>query len=101
MRSLALRSEWRPLALGLLLAMSVASASAQTPVLQVPPGAEASPAFDAARATARYLASVPPDKKARSDAYFEGGYWLQLWNVLDTVVGAVGAACVRLVGGDA
>jgi STE24 endopeptidase len=67
------------LAVGLLLATSV---SAQPPVLQVPPGAEASPNFDAARATAAYLASVPPDRKARSDAYFEGGYWLQLWNVL-------------------
>jgi len=34
------------------------------------------------RATNAYLATVPPDKKARSDAYFEGGYWLHLWNVL-------------------
>jgi STE24 endopeptidase len=33
-------------------------------------------------ATDAYLATVPPDKKARSDAYFEGGYWLQVWNFL-------------------
>ncbi len=28
------------------------------------------------------MATVPPDKKARSDAYFEGGYWLILWDFL-------------------
>ena len=33
-------------------------------------------------ATRAYLDSVPPDAKARSDAYFEGGYWLLLWNVV-------------------
>lgn len=33
-------------------------------------------------ATEAYLNSVPPDKRARSDAYFEGGYWLQLWSFL-------------------
>jgi STE24 endopeptidase len=74
------------LTLGLLLVTSIVYASADTPALRIPPGAEASPAFDAARATDAYLASVPPDKKARSDAYFEGGYWLQLWNVLYSVV---------------
>ena len=25
---------------------------------------------------------LPPDVVARADAYFEGGYWLQLWNFL-------------------
>jgi STE24 endopeptidase len=44
--------------------------------------APAGPAFDVKAATDAYLATVPPDKKARSDAYFEGGYWLQLWNFL-------------------
>jgi STE24 endopeptidase len=33
-------------------------------------------------ATMAYLDSVPPDKRARSDAYFEGGYWLKLWGFL-------------------
>jgi hypothetical protein len=23
---------------------------------------------------------VPPEQRARSDAYFEGGYWLILWD---------------------
>jgi STE24 endopeptidase len=40
--------------------------------------------FDPAAATAAYLATVPPDKRARSDAYFEGGYWIQLWSFLIT-----------------
>jgi len=40
------------------------------------------PAFDVKAAVDAYLATVPPDKKTRSDAYFEGGYWLQLWDFL-------------------
>ena len=38
--------------------------------------------FDPVAATSAYLAKVPPDKKAKSDAYFEGGYWLILWDFL-------------------
>ena len=38
--------------------------------------------FDAAAATQAWLASVPPEQRAKSDAYFEGGYWLILWNFL-------------------
>ena len=42
----------------------------------------ATPAFDVAAATEAYLAKMPADKRAKSDAYFEGGYWLQLWGFL-------------------
>ena len=35
-----------------------------------------------AAATQAWLDTIPPDEKARSDAYFEGGYWLILWNFL-------------------
>jgi STE24 endopeptidase len=38
--------------------------------------------FDPAAATQAWLASVPPDERAKSDAYFEGGYWLVLWDYL-------------------
>jgi STE24 endopeptidase len=38
--------------------------------------------FDVETATAAYLARQSPEEKARSDAYFEGGYWLQLWDLL-------------------
>ncbi len=44
------------------------------------------PTFDVKAAVDAYLAKVPPDKKARSDAYFEGGYWLILWDFIYTVV---------------
>src|SRR2546425_11477382 len=57
-----------------LQSSSVAVATAQ--------GTAGGPRFDVAAATAAWLAKVPPDKKARSDAYFEGGYWLLLWDFL-------------------
>ena len=38
--------------------------------------------FDAAAATQAWLDSVPLEKRETSDAYFEGGYWLLLWNYL-------------------
>ena len=38
--------------------------------------------FDAEAATNAYLAQLPAEAKARSDAYFEGGYWLILWDFL-------------------
>src|SRR5438045_8032498 len=38
--------------------------------------------FDPVQATNAWLATVPADKRAKSDAYFEGGYWLLLWNFL-------------------
>ena len=37
-------------------------------------------AFDPQAATEAYLKSVPAADKLKSDAYFEGGYWLILWN---------------------
>jgi STE24 endopeptidase len=33
-------------------------------------------------ATQAYLDRLSPEDNARSDAYFEGGYWLQLWGFL-------------------
>lgn len=35
--------------------------------------------FDPEAATRAYLATVNGAARARSDAYFEGGYWLILW----------------------
>lgn len=40
------------------------------------------PHADAATATRAWLDTVPADKREKSDAYFEGGYWLILWNFL-------------------
>jgi len=44
---------------------------------------------DADAATKAYLDRLPADVVARSNAYFEGGYWLQLWNLLLGLVIAV------------
>ncbi len=38
--------------------------------------------FDPVAATNAYLATLPAEQKARSDAYFEGGYWIGLWGFL-------------------
>src|SRR5262249_660680 len=39
-------------------------------------------ALDPVAATQVWLASVPRNEREKSDAYFEGGYWLILWNFL-------------------
>ena len=39
-------------------------------------------AFTVEAATRAYLDRRTPERKQRSDAYFEGGYWLQLWEFL-------------------
>ena len=41
--------------------------------------------FDIQAAVDAYLAKIPPQQRARSDAYFEGGYWLLLWDFLSTM----------------
>ncbi len=81
----------------IFLAISLTTAAlAETPsanqmpsVIQVPAEAQPSPHFDATSATNAYLAQIPADKTARSDAYFEGGYWLILWDFLYGVVVAL------------
>lgn len=49
---------------------------------QIPVAAQASQHFDAEKATAAWLATIPPQETAKSNAYFEGGYWLMLWDFL-------------------
>lgn len=44
--------------------------------------AQTNQAFDPEAATEAYLAKLSPEQRARSDAYFEGGYWLLLWSFL-------------------
>jgi STE24 endopeptidase len=68
------------LAICLFFAVSTA-ASAQT---ATPTPAEVAALnvkrIDPADATQAWLATVPQEKREKSDAYFEGGYWLILWN---------------------
>ncbi len=60
---------------------AVAAPVVPAPALASAP-APAAPTFDPVAATEAYLARMSPEQKARSDAYFEGGYWLQLWGFL-------------------
>ncbi|TFU01015.1 M48 family peptidase [Polymorphobacter arshaanensis] len=46
----------------------------------------ANPAFSVEAATQAYLATVSGVARAKSDAYFEGGYWLILWSFVVTAV---------------
>ena len=65
-----------------LLLCAVPSAHAELPPLGPIPAEASGPNLDPAAATRAYLATIPPEAKARSDAYFEGGYWLILWETL-------------------
>jgi STE24 endopeptidase len=82
-----MRSTLRMLAASALLLAAALSSRAQGPASPAPAPATASApaastAFDAAAATEAYLAKLTAAQRARSDSYFEGGYWLRLWNFL-------------------
>src|SRR5271165_5320956 len=77
----------------LFVGFSACIASAQQPaagnqanempsVTTVPSAAQPSPNFNVDAATEAYMAEMPASSRARSDAYFEGGYWLILWDFL-------------------
>src|SRR3712207_7285980 len=44
--------------------------------------AQAAAAFDVEAATRAYLDTLQGAARERSDAYFEGGYWMLLWGAL-------------------
>jgi len=67
-----------------------AIAVASAPVAEAPSAATAH--FDAEKATEAYMATLSTQVRERSDRYFEGGYWLMLW---DLVV-AIGVAAILL-----
>jgi Zn-dependent protease with chaperone function len=56
------------------------------PQLDVPPEAAWAPTFDIARATDAYIATVPAAEREKSDAYFEGGYWIAAWSTVLVVL---------------
>jgi STE24 endopeptidase len=74
------------LLLGLSVLAAASPALAQEPSASPAPTSYPTPSIaagtDPATATRAWLDTVPADKRARSDAYFEGGYWLILWNFL-------------------
>jgi STE24 endopeptidase len=63
--------------------LSAVIAPAQTNAPTAPTAApSAASQLDIKAAVDAYLAKMPPDQRARSDSYFEGGYWLILWDFL-------------------
>ena len=90
---LLLRRRLFPALLAIVCGSTLALAQQATPpgarpltvmpsVLTVPPEAQPSSHFDPEAATNAYLAQIPSEAMARSNAYFEGGYWLILWDFL-------------------
>jgi STE24 endopeptidase len=76
------------LLLGIFAGTATRSAAAQ-PAASQPAAAAAGTAataqaqpFDVDKATQAYLDRLNPDQRAKSDAYFEGGYWITLWSFL-------------------
>jgi STE24 endopeptidase len=66
----------------ILLLLALTAFAASTPAPVVPLAAQPSTHFDAYAATNAWLGSVPSTARARSNAYFEGGYWFILWDFL-------------------
>ena len=65
------------------------------PGLQIPAAARPGQNFNVDQATQAYLNLLSPAQRQQSDAYFEGGYWLQLWGF----VYGLGVAALLLWGG--
>ena len=88
-----MRKHWLLILVLLVAVGSVAFAQPASPAGQLPgtamptitsepTAAQPSAHFDADAATEAYLALMPAEARARSDAYFEGGYWMILWDFL-------------------
>src|ERR1700738_1403347 len=75
----------RPIFIGLLcclISLRPVQAQESSPAPATSTKIERANAFQPVEATKAWLNTVPADKRAKSDAYFEGGYWLILWNFL-------------------
>src|SRR5277367_5804451 len=57
-------------------------ATAMPDEIPIPLAAQPSAHFDVDAATDAYLAEIPASARAKPDDYFEGGYWLILWDFL-------------------
>jgi Zn-dependent protease with chaperone function len=82
--------------IGALACFSNTLSAQETPSPSPGPVAIPTGITDPAAATRAWLDTISPDEKARSDAYFEGGYWLILWNFLVTAAIALILLTTRL-----
>ncbi len=64
------------------LTLGAALLSAQATPAPLTSASRTAASLDPVAATRAWLDTVPAEKRAQSDAYFEGGYWLILWNFL-------------------
>jgi STE24 endopeptidase len=67
-------------------AFSSAQTSTSSAVSTPAPATQSAPAFNVNAAVDAYLAKMPPERRAQSNAYFEGGYWLLLWDFLYSTI---------------
>jgi STE24 endopeptidase len=58
---------------------------AQVAAPAIPAAAQAVP-LDAQAATQAYLDTVPKERRAKTDAYFEGRYWIEVWETVLVVL---------------
>jgi len=85
-----MKNKWAPtlagIALLIMVSFSLSAAEEQVVaektgvVLEIPAGARAGQSFNIDEATEAYINLLSDEDRARSDAYMEGGYWLELWN---------------------
>jgi len=83
-----------------LFTVGASGQTGATGAAPVPPPANqvvAAQSFDVNAAVNAYLAKMPPAERARSDSYFEGGYWLILWDFVVTANRDVVAAAFPMV----
>jgi STE24 endopeptidase len=71
----------------LALGMNAGQAHAQTPppMPAIPAAAQAVP-LDVPAAVQAYLDTASKEQREKTNAYFEGGYWIELWGTLLTVL---------------
>jgi STE24 endopeptidase len=70
------------LVLGMCGGLAARPAGAEAAATPATAGAGQAETFDVDQATNAYLDRLTPEKRAKSDAYFEGGYWITLWSFL-------------------
>ena len=76
-----LRAIWILFVLFLLVAaVAFGQTNASTSSAAANSASGTAPAFDVNAAVETYLAKMSPAQRARSNAYFEGGYWLSVWD---------------------
>jgi len=71
-------ARWLPALVAILLMATPVFAEDAAPALTIPEGAQPGPNFDVLRATEAWVGTLSPEQRTKSDAYFEGGYVLQL-----------------------